>query len=62
MLEDIKKDVKVSKDQIALARQLIASKDAPFDPHDFKDKYQHGLMEIVQAKIPRAQVSDEPIV
>jgi len=49
--EDIKKDVKVSKDQIQLARQLIASKDAPFDPHEFKDRYQHGLMEIVQAKM-----------
>lgn len=49
--DDIKKDVKVSKDQIDLARQLIASKDAPFDPHDFKDKYQQSLMEIVEAKM-----------
>lgn len=55
--DDIKKDVKVSKDQIALARQLIASKDAPFDPHDFKDKYQHGLMEIVQAKMKGKKIT-----
>lgn len=48
---DIKKDVKVNKDQIDLARQLIASKEAPFDPHDFKDRYQQGLMDIVQAKM-----------
>lgn len=49
--DDIPKNIKVSKEQVRLAQQLIESKDAPFDPHDFKDRYQQALLEIVQAKM-----------
>lgn len=44
-------DETVSKEQLALAEQLIDSKTAPFDPKKFKDKYQEGLQEIINAKI-----------
>lgn len=48
---DIPEDVDVSKDQISLAAQLIKSKTAPFNPADFKDTYQEGLLEIINAKL-----------
>lgn len=49
--DDIKNTTKVKKDQIDLARQLIESKDAPFDPHDFKNRYEESLKQIVHAKM-----------
>lgn len=48
--DDIK-DVKIDKDQLALAEQLINSKTADFDPAQFKDRYQQGLQEIINAKL-----------
>lgn len=43
--------VKPNRDQIELARQLIQSKSGRFDPRTFKDSYQEGLQEIINAKI-----------
>lgn len=45
------KDLPVDKDQAKLAIQLIESKEAEFDPRQFKDRYQEGLQEIINAKI-----------
>lgn len=45
------KDIPVNKEQLALAEQLIDSKEAAFDPHQFKDRYQQGLQEIINAKL-----------
>lgn len=47
---DIKEE-SISKEQLELAEQLIKSKTAAFDPHKFKDKYQEGLQEIINAKL-----------
>lgn len=60
--DDIPDKVKVSKDQVKLAQQLIESKSAPFDPKDFKDRYQQGLLEIVHAKMKGKKIiaPDEP--
>jgi len=49
--EDISEKVKPDKDQIALAKQLIEAKSGKFDPKSFKDTYQEGLMEIIEAKL-----------
>lgn len=45
------KDVAVDKEQLQLAEKLIESKEAPFDPRQFKDRYQQGLQEIINAKL-----------
>ena len=44
-------DVKPNKEQLSLAADLIKSKSKKFDPKMFKDHYQEGLMEIIQAKL-----------
>jgi len=44
-------DVELNKDQLALAEQLIGNKTAPFKPELFKDRYQQGLQEIINAKL-----------
>lgn len=45
------KDVPVNEDQLALAEQLIEAKTAAFKPTEFKDRYQLGLQEIINAKL-----------
>jgi len=45
------KDADVSKQQLALALQLIESTSADFDPAQFTDRYQDSLMEVIKAKI-----------
>lgn len=57
VFRDIPETVKVSKDQINLAAQLIESKSAPFDPSAFKDTYQEGLLEIINAKLQHRKPS-----
>lgn len=62
---DIPETVKVSKDQVDLAAQLIESKTGTFNPREFKDRYQEALLEIIQAKmnhqkIPRAPKEKAP--
>jgi DNA end-binding protein Ku len=52
----IDENVKPGKDQIALAEQLIEAKSAKFDPRAFKDNYQEGLKEIIQAKLAHRKV------
>lgn len=51
IFSDIPDDVDVSRDQIDLAAELITRKTAPFDPTAFKDHYQEGLLEIINAKL-----------
>lgn len=48
---DIKDKTKVGKEQIDLARQLIAAKDQDFDPKDFKNHYETSLRQMVNAKM-----------
>lgn len=45
------KDAQVSKEQLALAIQLIESTAADFDPSQFNDRYQDSLMEVIKAKL-----------
>jgi DNA end-binding protein Ku len=45
------KDTQVSKEQLALAVQLIESTSADFDPAQFADRYQDSLMRVIKAKI-----------
>ena len=43
--------IDMSKEQLALALQLIESTSADFDPAQFTDRYQDSLMEVIKAKI-----------
>ncbi|TWT45563.1 putative DNA repair protein YkoV [Phycisphaerae bacterium RAS1] len=48
----------VQPDQLKLARQLIESMEAEFDPSQFKDRYQDSMLEIIKAKI----AGSEPVI
>ena len=49
--EDIHRDFDLDREQLQLAQQLIESKSGDFDPRKFKDRYQEGLLEIINAKM-----------
>jgi DNA end-binding protein Ku len=51
IFRDIPDHVDVSREQVELAAELIARKTKPFDPTAFKDHYQEGLLEIINAKL-----------
>jgi DNA end-binding protein Ku len=43
----------LDKDQLELAQELIKRKSGKFDPKNFKDLYQEGLKEIINAKLEK---------
>lgn len=45
------KEIPINKEQLKLAEMLVESKSAPFDPAMFRDRYQEGLQEIINAKL-----------
>lgn len=49
--DEIPESKKISKEQIDLAEELIKRKTKAFDPAAFKDTYQEGLREIIDAKL-----------
>lgn len=49
--DEISEKIKPDEEQIELAQQLIKKKSGKFDPKTFKDSYQEGLMEIINAKL-----------
>ena len=55
--EDIPKKAKINKEQLELAKQLIEQKTQPFDPKAFKDNYQQGLLDIIEAKLKGKKVT-----
>lgn len=55
--EDIPKKASINKEQLELAKQLIEQKSKPFDPKAFKDNYQQGLLDIIEAKLKGKKVS-----
>lgn len=54
--QNIDPDASIDDDQLALAEELINRKTAKFDPRKFKDVYQEGLKEIVNAKLGKRPV------
>lgn len=59
--EGIERNADIDKDQLDLAQELIERKTAEFDPRQFKDLYQEGLKEIINAKLENrpANVKEE---
>jgi len=55
---DIKK-VKVEKDQLELAQELIKRKTAKFDPSQFHDEYEAALKEMVEAKVENKPIPQD---
>ena len=47
---------KVRPEEIKLARQVIATFDAPLNLKDYKDEYREGLRQIIEAKIAGEEV------
>ncbi len=52
-LEPLK--AKVAPDMLAMAGQIIASKQAAFAPQDFEDRYEEALLTLVKSKIAGGQ-------
>jgi DNA end-binding protein Ku len=52
-------DPPVDQDQLALARQLIERKTAPFDPARFVDHYEAALRELIEAKAKGKRITIE---
>jgi len=50
-----KLNVKGSDDMLAMAAQIIASKEASFAPGDFEDRYEEALLTLVKSKISGGQ-------
>lgn len=50
-------DVKVDKEMLELAGELIERKSAPFDPEAFKSQYAKALRELVEEKRKKGKVS-----
>ncbi|MDR6305911.1 DNA end-binding protein Ku [Nitrobacter vulgaris] len=53
-------DVKVTKDMLDLARHIVTSKAADFDPEKFEDRYEDALTELVNAKRSGKTVGAKP--
>lgn len=51
--DDLKSGDEPGKDQLDLALELIKRKSGKFEPKKFKDLYQEGLKEIIQAKMEK---------
>lgn len=51
--EEIKPNEEPNDDQLELALELIKRKAGKFDPSKFKDLYQEGLKEIIDAKVKK---------
>ncbi|HYD18413.1 MAG TPA: Ku protein [Patescibacteria group bacterium] len=60
---DIPDKSAADEEQVELAEQLIDRKTAPFDPSSFKDSYQQGLLEIINAKLHhrKPKLGPEPV-
>jgi DNA end-binding protein Ku len=43
-------DVKVDKDMVAIARQILAQHEGPFEPGQFRDRYTEGLLALIERK------------
>jgi DNA end-binding protein Ku len=54
--EDLPQKASINKEQLELAELLIEKKAKPFDPHAFKDHYQEGLLEMIEAKLKGKEV------
>lgn len=48
----------VDADQLALAKELVGRKAAPFDPARFKDDYEAALRDLIAAKAKRRKIRD----
>jgi DNA end-binding protein Ku len=55
--EDIQNG-EVSKDYLALAKQIVETHTKPFDPAEFTDRYQEALLQLIKAKTE----GKEPVV
>jgi DNA end-binding protein Ku len=51
-------NVKISKDMLSMARQIIDQKKATFDPKSFEDRYEQALLTLVRSKI----AGGEPVI
>jgi DNA end-binding protein Ku len=51
--DGVKSDAHIDEDQLDLALELAKRKSGKFDPKKFKDLYQEGLKEIINAKIEK---------
>ncbi len=54
------REVKISDQEIKMARELIANLTSPFDPAKYDNQYRKALLEIIEAKIAGKEVVEAP--
>lgn len=60
---DVFEEIEAGKpdaDMLAMAKTLVESKAAAFDPQDFEDRYEQRIRDLVQAKLKGVELEDEP--
>jgi DNA end-binding protein Ku len=53
-------DVEASEREVTMARQLIESLAAPFEPERFRDEYRERVMELIERKAAGEEVAIQP--
>jgi DNA end-binding protein Ku len=53
-------DVKVTKDMLELARHIVTSKAADFEPEKFEDHYEQALVDLINAKRSGKTIGAKP--
>jgi DNA end-binding protein Ku len=53
-------DVKVTKDMLDLAKHIVTSKAADFEPEKFEDRYEDALTELINAKRSGKTIGTKP--
>jgi DNA end-binding protein Ku len=58
--EILKQDVEVRKQEVAMAKTLIETLAADFDPDQFSDEYREALQKLIEAKVEGREVVAAP--
>ncbi len=54
-------DVEANEREVAMARQLIDSLSAPFEPEKFRDSYRERVLELIERKAAGEEVAVQPV-
>jgi DNA end-binding protein Ku len=60
-VEEFRTDTSLVKDkELAMAKMLISSLEADFEPQKYHDTYRHNLQQLIEAKIEGKKVVETP--
>ncbi len=56
-----RREIKISDEEVKMARELIVNLTSPFDPAKYDNQYRRALLEIIETKIAGKEVVDAPM-